>query len=118
MNVQPASSGGDNSHPLLLLGGSIVLIALLLAFSSGGSDDETADADGKTTIKDLRGGGGAGVFIPGGPAPNDMQGGGQFSGGPSVDTVETVRDMMDRLPKDRNDPERYNASGVYTPKPK
>ena len=121
MNARLPASDEANSNPLLLLGGCIVLIALLLAFSGDGntgSRDSTAQSDGKTTIKTLRGGGGVGALIPGGPAPNDMQGGGQFSGGPSVDTVETVRDMMDRLPKNRNDPERYNPSGVYTPKPR
>ncbi len=118
MNVEPAATGEGSTSPLMLLGGSIVLIVLLLAFSSGDVDDSAKTTDGRTTIKDLRGGGGGvGAFIPGGPAPNDLQGGGRFSGGPSVDTVETVRDMMGRLPRNRNDPELYNPPiRVRTPR--
>jgi LPXTG-motif cell wall-anchored protein len=114
------ATGESHSNPVMLLGGCILLVTLLLAFSGGSDGDPTADTDGKATVKTLRGkgGGGAGAFIPGAPLPPDMQGGGGFSDGPSVDTVETVRDIMDRLPDNRNDPEQYNPSGAYTPKPK
>ena len=109
MNARNTSSGESHSSPLLLLGGALVLMAALLAFSGGEDGEQCAEADGKTTIKDLGGGGGgAGAFIPGAPLPMGFQNGAGIPDGPGSTVIEDVRDTLYRMPLNRNDPELYN----------
>ena len=109
MNARFTPAGESHSSPFLLLGGALVLIAGLLAFSGSVDEEQCVEPDGKTTIKDLGGGGGgAGAFIPGAPLPAGFQNGGGIPDGPGMGTIETVRDTLRLNPINQNNPELYN----------
>ena len=95
----------DGANPLMVLGLTILLVVGLLAFSGalGGGAEEPREVR-------IRGGGGV-TLVPGAPVDGVVNS--PVPNGPSVTIIEDVRDTMNRLPLDRNNPK-----GWTNPKPK
>jgi hypothetical protein len=106
----------SNSRPLFLLAGVLIVMVGLLVVSKATNDDGA---------KALPGQGGPGASGPAGnyqPLPflpnaplTQFEGGSPINDAPSVTAVQDVREMVHRLPLDRNTPQGWSNPAVKKP---